>query len=291
MTGARGPWNVGLTVVREDQRLGPEPFYQEMIAGLEGVLGPRDATLLLQIVTSRKDEEATCARWAGRGAVDAVLLVDLETDDARVELVRRLGLPAVVVGDPSTAAGLPAVWTDDAAAMRHAVGVLAGLGHTVIGRVSGPSPLAHSRIRTEAFREAVREGGLRAAETEAEYSEEAGRLATLRLLSAPDRPTAVIYDDDLMALGGLSAAAGKGLAVPGDLSLLAWDDSALCQLSSPSLSVMGHDVRAIGEQAAAAVLDLVEGRARPLYRAPTATFLRRESVSAPGAAGLPQPAA
>ncbi|BDZ48733.1 LacI family transcriptional regulator [Frondihabitans sucicola] len=281
MTVPRERSTVGLVLVRPSQLLGSEPFYQELIAGAEGVFGPRGITLLLQVVTSAADEAATYLRWAEDETVAGVLVVDLDPHDSRVELLVSLGLPAVVVGDPATAGSLPAVWTDDASAMNHAVGSLVELGHSVIAHVSGPQGLAHSQIRIAALHEAAAASAVAVLEASGDYSEEAGLLATRELLSARTPPTAIVYDDDLMAIGGLRAARESGLSVPGDLSIVAWDDSALCQLSEPALTVMGHDVQAIGELTASALLDVLAGRAAEQYEAPTATFLARESVGRP----------
>jgi LacI family repressor for deo operon, udp, cdd, tsx, nupC, and nupG len=252
---------VGLVLVRPSQLLGSEPFYQELIAGAEGVFGPLGITLLLQIVTTAAEEVATYVRWAGNKTVAGVLVVDLDPQDPRVELVAALGLPAVIVGDPATASDLPAVWTDDASAMDHAVASLVGLGHSVIAHVSGPRELAHSQIRIAALHRAADARDIVVLEAAGDYSEEAGFVATRSLLSATPPPTAIVYDDDLMALGGLKAARELRLRVPGDLSIVAWDDSALCQLSEPALAVMGHEVQAIGELTASAMLDVLAGHA------------------------------
>lgn len=61
------------------------------------------------------------------------------------------------------------------------------------------------------------------------------------MTSPPDRPTANVYDNDVMAVAGLSVAAETGLRVPEDGSLPAWDDSQLCRLTHPTLSAMSHE--------------------------------------------------
>lgn len=273
--------SIGLVLVRPTQLLGSEPFYQELMAGLDQVLLPRGYYLLLQIVPTKQEEIQVYDRWAEAGSVAGVILVDLEEHDDRVPHLTRLGLPAVILGDPSTSASFPAVWTDDASAMREAVTLLAGLGHTRIGRVSGPNPLAHTRIRAQAFREVADSLGVTAFDVDSDYTEEGGHEATRRLLMENPWPSAIIFDDDLMALGGLAAAAEAGLGVPRDISIVAWDDSALCQLASPTLTVMGHDVQAIGEISARAMLDLLAGIAAPTYEAPKAEFISRESLARP----------
>jgi DNA-binding LacI/PurR family transcriptional regulator len=279
---------VGLVLARASQVLGEEAFYHEFLEGLERVLTPAGVSVLVRVVTDRAAETAVYERWSAERRVGGVLLVDLSPGDERVGLVARLGLPAVVLGDPSTAAGLPTVWTDDAGFAREAVAFLADLGHRVIAQVSGPLSFAHSQLRRGGFETETGARGLTLLKSDGDYSYEAGRVATAALLSAAAAmPTAVVYDNDLMAIGGLQAIADQGLSVPADVSVVAWDDSALCQLATPTLSAMSHDVGRIGELAAAALTDAMAGRPTSVYEAPPAHIVVRESTS-PGGAGRVQ---
>jgi LacI family repressor for deo operon, udp, cdd, tsx, nupC, and nupG len=268
---------VGLVLARASQVLGEEPYYHEFIEGLERVFTPAGISVLVNVVTDRAAENATYRRWSARGLVDAVLMVDLSPGDSRVELVRSLRLPAVVMGDPSTAGGLPTVWTDDHGFAREVVGFLASRGHVVLGHVSGPSALAHTQLRRSGFAGEAAERGIRLIDAEGDYSQECGRAVTAQLLAA--RPTAIVYDNDLMALGGLEAIAAQGLRVPQDVSVIAWDDSAQCQLAIPALSAMSHDVCRLGEIAAQAVLDTWRGGFdEAVYEAPRAHVVERSST-------------
>jgi DNA-binding LacI/PurR family transcriptional regulator len=80
-----------------------------------------------------------------------------------------------------------------------------------------------------------------------------------RLLSGTERPTAVVFDNDVMAVAALGVAQEMGIAVPRELSLVAWDDSELCRLVHPSLTAVSRRVPEYGECAAAALLALVGG--------------------------------
>jgi len=265
---------VGLVLARASRVLGEEPYYHEFIEGLERVLTPADVSVLIKVVTDRAAENATYEQWSTRQRVDGVILVDLAPDDDRVDLVGRLGLPAVVIGDPSTAPGLPTVWTDDAGFAREAVRFLAGLGHRVIGHVTGPRTLAHTQLRLAGFDEAA--GELTVLRADGDYSHEAGYAATEQLLAGG--PTAIVYDSDVMAIAGLEALRDRGRSVPGDVAVVAWDDSAQCQLAVPALSAMSHDVGRIGELAADAILDAMAGAAVTVYEAPHAHIVVREST-------------
>jgi LacI family transcriptional regulator, repressor for deo operon, udp, cdd, tsx, nupC, and nupG len=266
-------------LARATQILGEEPYYHEFIEGLERILAPAGVSVLVKVVPDRAAERDTYERWHADARVDGIILVDLTPGDDRIGLAGRLGLPAVAIGDPAIAPGLPTVWTDDATSAREATEFLAGLGHRVIGHVGGPVELAHTQFRRTGFEAAAERLELTLLTADGDYSARAGQEATMRLLAAPEPPTAIVYDNDLMALAGLRAARGLNLDVPRDLSVVAWDDSALCQLAVPALSAMSHDVERIGELAGAAVLEAFDGAAPAVYEAPRAQVVARSSTA------------
>ncbi|WP_306216075.1 LacI family DNA-binding transcriptional regulator [Actinoplanes sp. RD1] len=267
---------VGLVLARATRVLGEEPYYHEFLEGLERVLTPAGVSVLVKVVTDRAAESDTYERWAGLRRVDGVVLVDLAPDDDRVALVHRLGLPAVVLGAPSTASGLPTVWTDDEGSAREAVRFLSDRGHEVVGHVSGPGRFAHTQLRRAGADAEAAERGVRLVRAEGDYSYESGRAAVASLL--PARPTALVCDNDVMALAALDLLREHDLKVPADVSVVAWDDSAQCQLAAPALSAMSHDIGRIGELAAKALLDALAGAGPAVYEAPAAHLVARETT-------------
>ncbi len=105
--------------------------------------------------------------------------------------------------------------------------------------------------------------------------------ATRRLLSSAQRPTAVIYDNDVMAIAGLSVAQEMGLTVPGDLSIVAWDDSPLCRLVHPPLTALGRDIPAYGAHAARQLLAVVAGQPAGRVQDETPHLTPRGSTAPP----------
>jgi DNA-binding LacI/PurR family transcriptional regulator len=250
---------IGLIVDRPAWVLGIEPFFMQLIAGIEAELSGTGTALLLQATEDAEAEMAAYRRWWGERRVDGVILVDLREDDPRPGVVRELELPAVVVGHAGGAAGLPSVWIDDAVAMAEVLGYLAALGHRRVARVSGPGRFVHTRERAAAFAAGAARLGLHPVTLAADYSAEGGAQATRRLLSSPERPTAVVYDNDVMAVAGLGVAHEMGLAVPADLSLVAWDDNALCSLVRPALTAVSRRVPEHGREAVRALLRVLSG--------------------------------
>ncbi len=198
-------------------------------------------------------------KWSRGRLVDGVILVDLRADDPRIAAVRALGLPAVVAGPPEVADGLTCVWTNDGAAAQEAVRYLGALGHRDIARVSGPSSMVHVGIRQRAIEQTAQELGMSVRTWYTDYSVDLGRRATREILLSTPRPTAIMYDDDLGAVTGLAVARELNFRVPEDVSLLAWDDSNLCQTTFPPLSAMSHDVLGYGAHLTRRLLELLAG--------------------------------
>lgn len=253
-----GAHAIGVVLVRPSRTLGVETFFTSFFAGLESHLGALGISLLLHYASSRAEELETYRRWWSHGRIDGLVLLDLTEIDERPAFCAGLGIPAVVVGDPVSAGPGTAVWTDDATAVRSTVRRLADLGHRRIARVSEQTDMVHAVVRTAAFLTACRALGLPEPQVvSSDLTPMGGRRITLDLLSRPGRPTAILYDNDLMAVAGLSAAQEIGLDVPRDVSLVAYDDSLLCEVTHPPLTAVSHDVHSYGVHTAKVLLRVV----------------------------------
>nr|WP_155073042.1 LacI family DNA-binding transcriptional regulator [Streptomyces taklimakanensis] len=271
----------GLVADRPARSLGIEPFFMQLVSGIQGELSGDGTSLLFTVASDAEAELATYRTWWAQRKVDGVFLTDMRLDDPRVSAVEELRLPAVVIGAPVGCGGLSAVWSDDAAAVRTAVTHLADLGHRSIAHVTGPATLRHTRIRAEAFTAATAERGVGGRNVEADYSGEQGAAVTRALLEGDERPTAIVYDNDVMAVSGLSAAQSMGVRVPGELSLIAWDDSPLCELVHPALTALRRDIAAYGALAARQLRDVAAGYSVEHRHAPDPTLAVRDSTAAP----------
>ncbi len=90
-----------------------------------------------------------------------------------------------------------------------------------------------------------------------------------------------MYDNDVMALAGLAAARRAGLDVPGDLSVLAWDDSALCELVHPAVTALRRDIAGAGAEAARRLSLAAAGAEVGDYPEPAPALMVRESTAEP----------
>ncbi|GCE76698.1 LacI family DNA-binding transcriptional regulator [Cellulomonas biazotea] len=269
---------VGLVIRQSTRLLGLEAFSMQLIAGIEESLSAEGRSLLLHIVGTPDAELATYRRWAEQQQVEAVVVHNLTVDDPRLGVLEELGVRTVVVGGPSQDLPVANVFVDNAAEANEAVDHLVALGHRRIARVSGPADLAHSRTRTDAFLTRCDRLGASGVVVEGDYGEASGARATRDLLARDERPTAIVFDNDVMAVAALDVAREAGLRVPADLSLLAWDDSPLARHAAPPLSAMSFDVHALGVQVGDCVLNAVASGPVRSYAVPPAHLVTRGST-------------
>jgi DNA-binding LacI/PurR family transcriptional regulator len=234
------------------------------------------------LVARDADEELQTYRdwWRGH-RVDGVVVIDPRQDDDRLALLAELGMPAVVVGShPSPAGAAPSVWIDDSDATETVLRYLHALGHRRIAHVAGPPEFEHTAMRTarlETF--AATEGLERTVSIPTDYSAEAGARATRTLLSGTDRPTAIVYDNDVLAVAGLGVTSEMGIAVPHAVSIVSFDDSAMIRLVRPAITSLTRDTVELGQRAAVLLREQIDsGAVLPSRPGPSLTLSVRDST-------------
>lgn len=269
----------GLVLERPRRLLGMEPFMADVAQGVEEVFAGRRCSLLIQFAADIADEIEIWRRWVANDHVDGIVMVDLRTADPRLAELQRLQVPAVLLGGPELQVPITNVLVDNAEGARAAVRALADLGHRDVARVSGPRDMLHCQARDTAFMETCAQRDVHGRVVEGDYSEDSGRDATRQLLTGSQVPTAVVYDNDLMAIGGLAVAKELGVAVPDQLSVIAWDDTAVARLAHPPLSVVTVDVHGLGTIVGEAILAVMDGGEATTYQVPKPTIRLAQSTA------------
>lgn len=252
---------IGMIAPRSADLLVSDLHFNLLISGIESELAPLDYGLLLHIVGEQHTAERRAyRRLAQERRVDGVILTESLVNDARFDLLRRLGLPAVLVGTPWREEAVTAVHAPgQARGVTEAVEHLTGLGHRKIAYVSGPEDRVHTGFRRRVFEDTLRARGLRPYDVVvADFTAAASAAATAELLGRPERPTAILFANDVMALAGANTARQLGLSVPGDLSVVGYDDLPLGDLCDLQLTTVSQDLVRLGRAAALTLLQLVD---------------------------------
>lgn len=271
---------LGMVLARDPVLLGSDPFFAPFIAGVESALAPLGQSLLIRFV-SGETEAAAYKTLATERHVDGVIISDLRRADPRIALARELGLPAVTLNRPTVRSEFPAACVDDRAGIAAAVDHLVGLGHTRIAHVGGPEVYLHATGRRRAWAQAMRRHGLETTDfVAADFTAAGGAAATRTLLEVPKRrPTAVIYANDLMAIAGMAAAQQLGVSVPGELSIVGFDDAELSAYLHPALTTVRTDALGFGRLAAELLLAAIQGGPTEDRDLPAAQLVVRDSTA------------
>jgi DNA-binding LacI/PurR family transcriptional regulator len=238
-------------------------FNDEVATGFLGAvvdeLGP--SGLALTLLTSDEEAGTTAARDV---AIDGALIYSCRPRSTGRDWLVRRGLPLVTV-DQSPVTGVSSVNVDDRGGARAAAEHVVALGHRQVAIVTlapprledGPAHAEDERMR--GWTDALTRVGVSPSVAEVRvHSDGEAEAAALELLAGDDPPTAVLCFSDLLAIGVLAAARARGLDVPGDLTVVGFDDSPVGRRSEPTLTTVRQDVAEKGRLAAAALIDTIE---------------------------------
>ncbi|MEV6292804.1 LacI family DNA-binding transcriptional regulator [Streptomyces sp. NPDC051896] len=260
----------------------------ELIRGVENVAKQHNATLAL---TESGTRQAPGPEWIEgvlrRRPLGVLLVFSTLPEDVKRQLASR-AIPFVIVdpaGDPDP--DVPSVgsanWAGGLAATRH----LTDQGHRRVAIITGPEDLMCSLARLDGYRSAMAMAGLEADPRLIRFGDfhvQGGFEHALDLLQHRDRPTAIFAGSDLQALGVLEAARVLGLSVPGQLSVVGYDDVPPAQWSSPPLTTVQQPLQRMAEEAARMLLQPTDAK-KSASRIELATHLVVRQSTAPPAQG------
>src|ERR1700722_14517872 len=175
-------------------------------------------------------------------------------------LLHSRNIPVVLLHAAGDSLDFPIVATDDITAVAQAFRHLASLGHQRIGLVVGPEDHVPSQRKLASFTEEARRAVMDVAPVEhALFSLEGGQAATSRILRSG--VTGLICGSDVLALGAIRAVRRAGLSVPGDVSVVGYDDSAFMNCTDPPLTTVRQPIEAMGKAAVAMLVNQIENMA------------------------------
>lgn len=231
------------------------PWWTEILDGLRSVLHQQGLRPLL--ADGRTEPDAVEALSDLR--VDGLVLIGTPTASAVAQWNALTSpMPTVVAGtrDPLVQ-GVDVIANDDFRGGRLATTHLLELGHRRVANIIGVGE--GGRLRHAGFEASVADAGLRAVARPGDWTEATGRRVATELLSTPDRPTAIFAANDLSAVGVLATADELGLAVPGELAIVGYDNTVFSRLSRLSLTTIDGHSTEVGRLAGRTLVARMDG--------------------------------
>ncbi len=254
-----------------------EPFFVPFMKGLQAGLAERGLELIMVMDQPGGEQErlrrVVEARWA-----DAIVLAWTRRRDPRIDYLSEVGFPFATLGRSlSGGTGYPSLDLDFVGAGEQSVARLAARGHRRIA-VVGPTPeLNFAHLFRRGYRQGLRRARLTfdptllATLATGEVNEAGGYAATLALMKSPYPPTAILFNNDALALGGCRALGELGLQPGRNVAVIVIVDSPLCGYLSPSLTGFSVRLEPLGRRLAEMLLV-----AMPRYAGPEGPRTLRE---------------
>ena len=261
------------------------PFFPEIVQTFENLAVENNYEILLtSTVHDPKRMESSVRRMIER-RVDGVAILTFGMEDSLLAHLRYRKVPLVFVDVGPDAPGVANIRINYQNGIRQAVQHLAALRHTRIAFVTGPLHLKSAIARRDAFKESMKEIGLSPElMVVGDHTLESGMRALVELIGLRPPPTAVLCSNDMTAIGVMRQAYDLDAKIPGDLSVIGFDDIRLAQFTIPPLSTVQMSQEELAKIAFEALMNNVSGeraqQGKTEYRLETNLVLRRSTALA-----------
>jgi len=240
------------------------PFFTELARAVEDAARERGYSVIIGNADERAALQEHHVRTLLERRIDGLLVSPTEGGTAMIRDAADAGTPMVFVDRWVHGIDVPVVHADGTGAVHDLVAHLHALGHRRLAIIGGPSETTTGNERVVAFRSALQSYGLPLPDEytgKGDFQTESGRRATAAFLDLPEPPDAVFATDNLMALGAMDELRRRGLRVPDDMALAAFDDIPWFLHTDPPITAIAQPTGELGHRAVQALINLVEGRA------------------------------
>ena len=261
------------------------PFFAPLVSSIEKTARRHGYTLLLTDNHENPTDETTQVRIMLDRRVDGVVLAPASTRPERIlDLLAQRGVATVLV-DRFADNRFDEVGVENVESTANLVRHLVGHGHSRIGFVSGKAGLSTTTERLTGYRLGLETAGLpydRRLVRSGSSRTEPAREAVKALLDTPNPPTAILPANNAMTIGVLRGLRDRGLRVPDDMAVAAFDDFAWADLMNPGITAIAQPIPEMGNVAANLLIKRIAGdEGPPLQRILPPSLQLRESCGCP----------
>ncbi len=245
------------------------PFFTSVLQSIERVLEASGYVLLLCNSDEQPNREKIHQVTLLAEGVAGMIIVPTRSDPKCYQPIIDGGTPIVILDREVQDLRADCVTVNNVDASISAVNHLIGLGHKKIGLISGPNHTTTSILRKKGYIQVLRDAGLSHNNEyiqTANFKQDGGYAAMIRLLKLRNPPTAVMVLNNLMTLGALQAIQEQHIAVPDDMALLGFDDMPWAACLQPPLTVIAQPTYSLGESAAQLLVDRIHNPSRSVRK-------------------------
>lgn len=236
-------------------------YVTEIIHGIDEALAESDYNLILYTTRRHQGKESTYVSSIINGAADGLLLVVPLISTSYLDVLRQQEFPFVLIDQIDRAQQSPVVKSDNRQGAYKATEYLINMGHERIGFITGLAGLHSAVERFEGYKAALRDYGISLREeyiVGGDFRMRVGYMAAQKLLALAEPPTAIFSANDLSALGAMEAVRDQGLHIPGDISVVGFDDIPPASTAYPKLTTVQQPLNDMGHVAVKMLLERLE---------------------------------
>lgn len=235
--------------------------FSEILAGIDEVATTAGYQVIFGNTNKNPGKAQEYINHLKQKQVDGIILLTVRLDRHIWEEIADQ-YPIILASDFIEGLKIPTVSTDNLECGYEATQHLIQLGHTKIAHVTGSPEVAVSRERIKGYKKALDKNRINFDPSlllEGDYTISFGADSLVKLMKQPNKPTAVFFGNDEMAMGGMKAAKDLGLKIPEDIAIIGFDDIKFSAVIDPPLTTTAQPLQEMGKKSMDLLLKLMNG--------------------------------
>lgn len=233
------------------------PFFAPIVRGIEDIASRAGYVVMIGNSDEEFDKARQYVNVLTRHGIDGLIISPTSCFKEQGETLNSLNIPIVLVNRRANGIDADIVETDNETGAYLAVRHLCSLGHTRIGLVIGPVEVSTYADRLKGYKRALDEAGIPVMDDLIRISKndfKSGYYTTRELINSSNRPSSILIGSGLLARDGFFAVKELKITVPGELSLIVFDETEWAALVTPPLTTVAQSTYEMGQIAAALLL-------------------------------------
>ena len=257
------------------------PFFAGLAAAVEDEAEKHGYSVLMSSTQGLRGRELKALQRLKDRHVDGLIMMTSQPDDGSLKDMVNRHSNVVIIDEDIPGIHAPRLFVENEVGARLATEHLIKMGHRQIAHIGGPVGLLSGQERAQGFKNAMKQAGLDPDPRliiSGDYTPEFGAQAMEQILAGPIRPTAIFAGSDALILGIVRVLRSHSLSVPGDISLVGFDDSPFSEFMAPPLTTIRQPIDAMGRVGFQTLFGLLNAQQNESSSRFPVTLIERQSV-------------